>query len=119
MVGRAPLRAPGPLRSSVRCAHCRRCREEPAVYHDDFVGEVEAQLQGVRVVLVWHNLALSITVRRLEASLGVRLSNRTTRSVAPTSPTWRPPSACSSMRSASKVTRTERPARQPAKRALR
>jgi hypothetical protein len=28
---------------------------EPAVYHDDFVGEVEAQLQRVRVVLVWHN----------------------------------------------------------------
>jgi hypothetical protein len=30
-------------------------RAEPAVYHDDFVGEVEAQLQRVRAVLVWHN----------------------------------------------------------------
>lgn len=30
-------------------------RVEPAVYHDDFVGEVEAQLQRMRVVLVWHN----------------------------------------------------------------
>jgi hypothetical protein len=28
---------------------------EPAVYHDDFVAEVEAQLQRVRAVLVWHN----------------------------------------------------------------
>jgi hypothetical protein len=28
---------------------------EPAVYQDDFVGEVEAQLRQVRVVLVWHN----------------------------------------------------------------
>lgn len=28
---------------------------EPAVYHDDFVAEVEAQLERVRVVLVWHN----------------------------------------------------------------
>jgi len=28
---------------------------EPAVYHDDFVREVEAQLERVRVVLVWHN----------------------------------------------------------------
>jgi hypothetical protein len=27
----------------------------PAVYHDDFAGEVEAQLRGVRVVLVWCN----------------------------------------------------------------
>jgi hypothetical protein len=30
-------------------------RAEPAVYSDDFVAEVEAQLEGVRVVLVWHN----------------------------------------------------------------
>jgi len=30
-------------------------RAEPAVYQDDFAGEVEAQLQRVRVVLVWHN----------------------------------------------------------------
>lgn len=30
-------------------------RTEPAVYHDDFVDEVEAQLEGVRAVLVWHN----------------------------------------------------------------
>jgi hypothetical protein len=30
-------------------------RAEPAVYHDDFAGEVETQLQRVRVVLVWHN----------------------------------------------------------------
>ena len=30
-------------------------RVEPAVYHDDFEGEVEAQLQRVSVVLVWHN----------------------------------------------------------------
>jgi hypothetical protein len=30
-------------------------RAEPAVYHDDFVDEVEAQLRGVQVVLVWHN----------------------------------------------------------------
>lgn len=28
---------------------------EPAVYHDDLVDEVEAQLEQVRVVLVWHN----------------------------------------------------------------
>ena len=28
---------------------------EPAVYNDDFVGEVEAQLERVRVVLAWHN----------------------------------------------------------------
>ncbi len=27
----------------------------PAVYHDDFAAEVEAQLRGVRAVLVWHN----------------------------------------------------------------
>jgi hypothetical protein len=30
-------------------------RAEPAVYHDDFVGEVQAQLERVRAVLVWHN----------------------------------------------------------------
>ncbi len=30
-------------------------RAEPAVYHDEFVSEVEAQLQRVRAVLVWHN----------------------------------------------------------------
>ncbi len=30
-------------------------RAEPAVYHDDVVDEVEAQLRGVHVVLVWHN----------------------------------------------------------------
>jgi hypothetical protein len=30
-------------------------RAEPAIYQDDFAGEVEAQLQRVRVVLVWHN----------------------------------------------------------------
>lgn len=28
---------------------------EPAVYHDDFCDEVEAQLSGLRGVLVWHN----------------------------------------------------------------
>jgi hypothetical protein len=28
---------------------------EPAVYHDDFADEVEAQLERVRAVLVWHN----------------------------------------------------------------
>lgn len=28
---------------------------EPAVYSDDFVNEVEAQLHRVRAVLVWHN----------------------------------------------------------------
>jgi len=28
---------------------------EPAVYHDDFASEVEAQLLRVRAVLVWHN----------------------------------------------------------------
>lgn len=28
---------------------------EPAVYHDDFSAEVEAQLARARVVLVWHN----------------------------------------------------------------
>jgi len=28
---------------------------QPAIYHDDFVAEVEAQLERVRVVLVWHN----------------------------------------------------------------
>jgi hypothetical protein len=28
---------------------------QPAIYHDDFVGEVRAQLLGVRGVLVWHN----------------------------------------------------------------
>jgi len=28
---------------------------EPAVYYDDFASEVEAQLQHVRAVLVWHN----------------------------------------------------------------
>jgi hypothetical protein len=28
---------------------------EPAVYHDGFVDEVEAQLERVRAVLVWHN----------------------------------------------------------------
>lgn len=28
---------------------------EPAVYHDDFCDEVEAQLRPVRAVLVWHN----------------------------------------------------------------
>jgi hypothetical protein len=27
----------------------------PAVYHDDFAEEVEAQLKGARAVLVWHN----------------------------------------------------------------
>jgi hypothetical protein len=30
-------------------------KAEPAVYHDDIVAEVEAQLQRARVVLVWHN----------------------------------------------------------------
>jgi hypothetical protein len=30
-------------------------RAEPAVYHDDFVSEVESQLQRMHVVLVWHN----------------------------------------------------------------
>jgi hypothetical protein len=30
-------------------------RAEPAVYHDDFADEVEAQLRGVDGVLVWHN----------------------------------------------------------------
>src|SRR6185436_10573893 len=28
---------------------------EPAIYHDDFCDEVEAQLRQVRGVLVWHN----------------------------------------------------------------
>jgi hypothetical protein len=28
---------------------------EPAVYHDDFADEVEAQLNRVSLVLVWHN----------------------------------------------------------------
>ncbi len=30
-------------------------RAEPAVYQDDFVDEIEAQLRRARVVLVWHN----------------------------------------------------------------
>jgi hypothetical protein len=30
-------------------------RAEPALYQDELVGEVEAQLQRARVVLVWHN----------------------------------------------------------------
>jgi hypothetical protein len=30
-------------------------RAEPAVYHDDFAEEVEAQLGSAHVVLVWHN----------------------------------------------------------------
>ena len=30
-------------------------RAEPAVYHDDFAGEVAAQLQRVALVLVWNN----------------------------------------------------------------
>lgn len=30
-------------------------RAEPAVYHDDFAEEVEAQLNDVSAVLVWHN----------------------------------------------------------------
>jgi hypothetical protein len=35
--------------------HQAGVRAEPAVYHDDFAEEVEAQLERVRVVLVWHN----------------------------------------------------------------
>lgn len=30
-------------------------RAEPAVYHDGFAEEVEAQLDRAHVVLVWHN----------------------------------------------------------------
>lgn len=35
--------------------HAAGVRAEPAVYQDDFAGEVEEQLQHVRVALVWHN----------------------------------------------------------------
>lgn len=54
---------------------------EPAVYDDDFVDEVEAQLCGLRGVLVWHNpvengrtrAALDAMLRRV-ASRGVPVS---------------------------------------------
>jgi hypothetical protein len=48
---------------------------EPAVYHDDFADEVEAQLYRVNVVIVWHNpieggrtrMALDDMLRRVAA----------------------------------------------------
>jgi len=43
---------------------------EPAVYHDDFCDEVEAQLSGQRGVLVWHNpIEGGRTRARLDAML--------------------------------------------------
>src|SRR5689334_3381466 len=46
-------------------------RAEPAVYHDNFADEVEAQLEHVRVVLVWHNpLEGGRTRRVLDDMLG-------------------------------------------------
>ena len=42
----------GPLFAALGAAGVRA---EPAVYHDDFVDEVETQLERVQVVLVWHN----------------------------------------------------------------
>jgi hypothetical protein len=43
---------------------------EPAVYHDDFVEEVRAQLLAVDAVLVWHNpIEGSRTRRVLDAML--------------------------------------------------
>lgn len=44
---------------------------EPAVYHDDYCDEVEAQLSGLRGVLVWHNpIEGGRTRARLDAMLG-------------------------------------------------
>jgi hypothetical protein len=43
---------------------------EPAVYHDEFAGEVRAQLLGVDAVLVWHNpIEGGRTRERLDAML--------------------------------------------------
>ena len=61
--------------------HAAGVRTEPAVYHDDFADEVEAQLERVSVVLVWHNpieggrtrQVLDPMLRRV-AARGVRVS---------------------------------------------
>jgi hypothetical protein len=51
-------------------------RVEPAVYHDDFVAEVETQLQGVPVVLVWHNPIEGGNTRRVLDGMLRRLAAR-------------------------------------------
>jgi hypothetical protein len=49
---------------------------EPAVYHDDFAKEVEAQLEPVRVVLVWHNPIEGGRTRRVLDAMLRRLADR-------------------------------------------
>jgi hypothetical protein len=51
-------------------------RAEPAVYQDDFVDEVEAQLQRVRAVLVWHNPMEGGRTRQVLDSLLRRVAAR-------------------------------------------
>jgi len=49
---------------------------EPAVYHDDFVDEVEAQLSRMRAVLVWHNPIESGRTRKVLDDMLRRISAR-------------------------------------------
>lgn len=49
---------------------------EPAVYHDDFCAEVEAQLAGVRAVLVWHNPIEGGRTRRILDAMLCRIAER-------------------------------------------
>ncbi|HET7541130.1 MAG TPA: Cj0069 family protein [Polyangiaceae bacterium] len=49
---------------------------EPAVYHDDFVQEVEAQLGRVRIVLVWHNPIEGGRTRRVLDAMLRRVASR-------------------------------------------
>ena len=51
-------------------------RAEPAVYHDDFVAAVEAQLEQVRVVLVWHNPIEGGRTRRVLDAMLRRVGER-------------------------------------------
>lgn len=49
---------------------------EPAVYHDDFVDEVETQLRHVRAVLVWHNPIEGGRTRRVLDAMLRRVAER-------------------------------------------